>query len=92
MHRSLAVNPAVWQDTCRLFYIQLQPPSVVQRAPCGAVAVPADLPEDHVGEVDAKADRVGLFQLGNELEAMLGGPHRVVVVEAGQFGVVHLDR
>jgi pimeloyl-ACP methyl ester carboxylesterase len=66
--------------------------SDVQGAPGGAGTVPADLPEDRIGEVNAKADRVRLFQLGNEMMTMLGGLGTVMVVEAGPFGVVHLDR
>lgn len=66
--------------------------SGVQGPPGEAVAVPPDLPEHHVGEMDAKTDRVGLFQLGDEMTAMLGGPGTVVVVDAAPIGVVHLDR
>ncbi|MFC7640140.1 hypothetical protein ACFQX6_03175 [Streptosporangium lutulentum] len=42
--------------------------------------------------MDAEADRVGFFQLGDEAAAVVGGPDRVVVDGRGPFGVVDLDR
>ena len=46
--------------------------SGVQGTPGGGDPVLADLSEDHIGEVDAEPDRVGLVKFGDEAATVVG--------------------